>query len=264
MTGSLFEVDGEHFVPTELSVGPWSPDALHGGPVAALLARELESLDAPVPMRLVRLTAEFLRPVPLVPLWLLSQVMRDGAKVGMVEASLGRADNGQVLAVARGQRMRVADVDFDDGVTDVVPDLPSERADVGSMTLAHASHVSYHSQAVEHRFTSGMFGSVGPAFDWIRLEVPVVPGEDPTPWQRAAAAADFGNGLSSVVPFDGAAQFINSDLTVHLWREPVGEWVGLDVETRTSSTGIGTSDAALWDRGGRIGRSAQSLLLTRG
>jgi hypothetical protein len=35
--------------------------------------------------------------------------------------------------------------------------------------------------------------------------------------------------------------FINPDLTVHLWREPVGEWIGTDAVTRTSDSGIGMS-----------------------
>ena len=48
--------------------------------------------------------------------------------------------------------------------------------------------------------------------------------------------------------------FINPDLTVHLWREPVGEWIGSDAVTRTSDTGIGMAETALWDRGGRVGR----------
>lgn len=259
---SLFRPDGEHWVPTELSTGPWSAAALHGGPVAALLTRELERLEAPVPMRLARVTVELLRPVPLEPLWLTSEVIRPGAKVGLLEAALGRADDGQVLALARAQRIRATEVAFDDGATEQVPALPDE-ASVVPVAFSTGELVAYHSHAVEHRFVSGGLGRVGPAFDWMRLKVPVVPGEEPTGWQRAAALADFGNGLSAVVPPDGTSLFINPDLTVHLWREPVGEWVGLDAVTRTSGTGIGMAESALWDRDGRIGRSVQSLLLER-
>jgi len=50
---------------------------------------------------------------------------------------------------------------------------------------------------------------------------------------------------------------------VHLWRALVGEWVGLRSRTRTSSSGIGTSDSEVWDLDGRIGRGAQSLYLER-
>lgn len=36
-----------------------------------------------------------------------------------------------------------------------------------------------------------------------------VPTEQPSGWQRAVAAADFANGISAVVPFDGGATSIN-------------------------------------------------------
>jgi len=262
MAESLFvPVDADTFLPTELSIGPWSRDALHGGPVAALLVRELESLDAPCPMRLVRITVELTRPVPLEPLWMISQVVRPGAKVNIVEASMGRGDGAEVAKV-RGVRIRTEDVDFDDGTSDEVPPLPDTSAAPASLVAAEPGE-AYHSHAVEHRYTSGRFGTPGPTFDWIRLNVPVVPGEAPTGWQRAAAAADFGNGISAVTSFDGSSLFINPDLTVHLWREPEGDWIGLDAQTRTSPTGIGMAESAIWDRQGRVGRGVQSLLLDR-
>ncbi|MFN8028317.1 MAG: hypothetical protein U0W40_18720 [Acidimicrobiia bacterium] len=37
----------------------------------------------------------------------------------------------------------------------------------------------------------------GPSGMWMRLLVPVVAGEAPTPFQRVAAAADFGNALAA-------------------------------------------------------------------
>lgn len=258
---ALFVPHGDDWLPTAYSRGPWSPHSLHGGPVAALLTRAFERLEAPIPARLTRVTVELLRPVPLAPLRVTAEVLRPGAKVATLEATLTRVDDGQVLARARAQRIRTAQVEFPDGAEDDVPDLPEVASD-----LSHwpgASQIAFHSTAAEHRIVRGEFGRPGPVFDWVRLRVPVVPDEVPTGWQRAVATADFTNGLSAVVPFDGSTMFINPDLTVHLWREPVGEWVGTDAVTRTSSTGIGTSDATLYDRDGRIGRGMQSLLLDR-
>ena len=261
--GSLFLPDGDAWMPTELARGPWDPGACHGGPPAALLARALEALDAPVPMRLARVTVELLRPVPLVPLVVSAEVVRPGAKVGMLEATIARADDATVLVRARAQRIRTAEVDFDDDVEDRVPDLPDAAATARQMSPVGNDYDAYHNVGVEHRWVDGTFGVPGPAWDWLRLRAPVVPGEVPSGWQRAMAAADFGNGISAVVPFDGSALFINPDLTVHLWREPVGEWIGMESVTRTSATGIGMSDSAIWDRQGRVDRGAQSLLLDR-
>jgi hypothetical protein len=99
---------------------------------------------------------------------------------------------------------------------------------------------------------------------WIRLLVPLVPGEEPSGAQRAAAAADFGNGVSGGLPYDRYT-YINPDLTVHLMRPPVGEWIGMRSAsyygTANGSSGAGFAESALFDADGRLGRSVQSLIL---
>ena len=57
-------VEGDRFVPSDFARGPWSPDALHGGPVAALIGRAVEACPSDEPMHVARLTVELLRPVP--------------------------------------------------------------------------------------------------------------------------------------------------------------------------------------------------------
>jgi acyl-coenzyme A thioesterase PaaI-like protein len=268
------EGGGDVWEPTDLSRGPWDPGACHGGAPAALITRELERVawpstregDATIPMRLARVTIELVRPVPTRPLRISAEVVRPGRKVGLLEATLSTVDDGAVVAMARALRIRTADVALHDGgpggaaahgLDDVAPPLPPTASDVDT---AMADYVGFHNGGTEHRFVRGSFHVPGPVFDWIRLAVPVVPDEEPSPWQRASAAADFGNGIASSVGF-GEGLFINPDLTVHLWREPVGEWIGMESVMRTSNTGIGLSDSAMWDQQGRIGRGNQSLLL---
>ncbi len=89
----------------------------------------------------------------------------------------------------------------------------------------------------------------------------MVAGEDPSGLQRAAAAADFGNGVSQVLPPEYL--FINPDLTIHLARPVEGEWVCLRAATWPTGQGVGLAESAVWDRSGRVGRSCQSLLLDR-
>lgn len=260
---SLYVPSGDGWLPTDLCRGPWDRDALHGGAVSPLLVRELERLPALVPTRLARVTIELLRPVPVEPLVIEAEVIRDGKLVGLGDVTLATADEGTVVARARGLRIRTAEVAFADPPEEHVPELPDRDTDLADRSPGGGGYTAFHNTAVRHRFTRGMFGKIGPAFDWIRLAVPVVPDEEPTGWQRAAAAADFGNGISSLVDFDGTTMFINPDLTIHLWREPEGDWVGMDSVTHASGTGIGASDSAMWDQHGRIGRTNQSLLLDR-
>ena len=120
--------------------------------------------------------------------------------------------------------------------------------------------VAFHSDGTEHSLVQGSFGKLGPATDWIRLAVPVLPDVEPSPFQRVVAAADFLNGISSVVdPMQ--ATYINPDLTVTVHRLPVGEWVAVDAVTRFEDLGIGTAEADLYDEQGRLGRAVQTLLL---
>jgi hypothetical protein len=92
--------------------------------------------------------------------------------------------------------------------------------------------------------------------------VPLVLGEEPTPLQRLAAAADFPNGISAPLSF-AEWIFINPELTIHLDRPPAGEWFCVDAQTIIASGGVGTAEAVLFDERGRVGRAAQVLLVAR-
>lgn len=262
MADALFAaLSDDRFQPSELARGPWSPNALHGGPVAALLARSLERAEAPVPMHPARLTVELLRPVPLAPLTVRLEVSRPGRKVQLLDAFLHAGD--AEVARARMLRIRAAEVALPASLD--VPIAPSFAGPADSPPTPSprgGGIVAYHSHATEHRIARGVWGEPGPVVDWVRLRQPVVAGEAPSPLERVAAAADFGNGVSSVLPFPAYA-FINPDLTIHLHRLPVGEWVCLDAATLVSPHGVGLAESALWDERGRIGRSVQSLLIER-
>jgi len=256
---SLFEpVEGEGWQPTAYSRGPWAPDSLHGGPVAALLAREAESAGgAEVDWQPARLSVELLRPVPLAPLAVGATVTRPGRKVQLVDAAV-RSVGGDVLATARLLRIRRTP-EPDGAPVTTAGQVPPRGPEGLPRATPRIGELAFHSHGVEHRFAAGMIGVPGPATDWIRLRVPLVPGEDPSPLQRVAAAADFGNGISGVADF-GELLFINPDLTIHLHRLPAGEWVCLDAVTWMEDRGVALAESRLWDERGPLGRSLQSLL----
>lgn len=271
MADALFEVLDESadgaatFRATELGRGPWSPDALHGGPVAALLARCLETVPTAEPMHPARLTMELRYPVPLGPLAVRTRTVRAGKRVQVLDAEVVPAGGERVLAQMVLQQIRTHDlalpgyVDQTTGGYEAPP--PPTGAPSGPPEWDYP-HVAFHSHATEHRIVRGTWTGLGPTTDWIRLAVPVVAGEVPSPLQRVAAAADFGNGISAALPY-GEYAFINPDLSVHLYRLPAGEWVCLDAATYVSGDGVGQAECSLYDEQGRLGHSTQSLLLDR-
>jgi hypothetical protein len=262
---ALFQPDGAEVVPTEFARGPWTPDALHGGPVAALLARAVESVPSDEPMHVSRITVELLRPVPLAPLSVSTTVSRPGRKVQLVDARISSA--GRDVAWARALRIRLQPTDL--GTPEMTGPVPGVDAtavpgpdDGYSSPAPMAAYRAFHNAGAQLQYVAGVFSGRGPATVWVRLAVPVVPGEDPTPLQRAVAAADFGNGVSSELDFDHYV-FVNPDLTVYLHRPAVGEWICLDASTRIGIPGVAVAQSALWDVHGPIGRSVQSLIVER-
>jgi hypothetical protein len=263
VTEALFLRDGDSYLATELTRGPWVPDAQHGGPPSALLAREATHYANGADMLVTRLTVELLRPVPLAPLRTSARMLRPGKKVQLVEITLSASDTEVARAVAL--RIRRGDVSIPDqpGPSATGPQPPS----AGHTSLppwvatGEGGQLAFHSHAVEHRFVAGGFDGPGPSTDWIRLRVPLVAGEETPPLARVAAAADFGNGISWIVSRLDGYSFINPDLTIYLHRHPVGEWVCLEASTSLDSLGTGLAESRLWDERGPIGRSLQSLIL---
>jgi Thioesterase-like superfamily len=248
-------------VATDLSRGPWSPNALHGGPVGALLAGAVETADSGgSDFHVTRLTVELERPAPPhQPLMVNTVITRPGRKVQLVEATLTL--NGGVIARARALRIRRAVVAMPDE-----PLLVAESAPPNIGGIVHwartGEHLGFHNEACQHRFVEGMWGEPGPVTVWIRVAVPMVDDVPLTPLQRVVAAADFGNGVSAVLPWEQYS-FINPELTVHQHRSLQGEWVGMRAKSHIGPDGIGFAESELFDDAGRLGRSVQSLLIER-
>jgi hypothetical protein len=258
---TLFLPDGQYLVPTERARGPWSPLALHGGPVAALAARAAEGHAGGDEMQLARISLELLRPVPLAPLRISTVVVKPGRKAQLLDTVV-EADG---VEVAWSRALRIHRAPEDQRVRPTVPedDAPEPPDDVVSTPLMAEGLPAFHNQGMEMRYVNGRVNVPGPATVWFRLLCPVVQGEETSPWQRVAAAADFGNGVASELDF-ASSVFINPDLTISVHRPPVGEWVCLDARTRFGTPGIGAAESALWDVEGRIGRSVQSLVVEPG
>jgi Thioesterase-like superfamily len=252
---SFYEPDGDRFLSTELTRGPWDPDAQHAGPPAALVARELERLEDAEDFQVGRMTLEIMRAVPIAPLTVRAEVVRPGRSVQLIEATLSD-EEGEVMR-ARAWRLRTNEVEL--------PDLPRDPPPPGPEAGEHrdfpptGQDVGYHT-AMDYLFLDGAFMEQGPAKVWMRMRQPLVAGEEPSPLQRVLAAADSGNGVSQTLDFQRYL-FINVDLTVNLERLPQGEWVCLDAVTYPESNGIGLADTLLLDERGRIGRALQTLLI---
>ena len=256
---AFYEPLGDRYVATELTRGPWDPGAQHGGPPAALLGREIERVEGGEQFQIGRVTFEILRAVPIGPLRVEADVVRPGRSVQLIEASLSN-DDGELM-LARAWRLRTGAIELPtEAVTEPSPPPFPEKGSDGEL-FPFWTGVGYHT-AMEGRSGDGGIDEPGPATVWMRMRCPLVAGEEPTPLQRALVAADVGNGISAVLDWRRYL-FINVELTVHLERMPEGEWVCVDAVTLPQRSGVGTAESVLWDRKGRIGRAAQTLLVAQ-
>ena len=214
MSEAIFERHGDHFVATELARGPWDPGAQHGGAPAALLGGELERLDPDPDLRLVRLTYELLKPVPLGELYVETEIVRPGKRVQLLEATLTTPDRSPLV---KARALRVARAPLGAGT-------PAEEAPAAPETARTATSRwdprSLPGGAVELRYVQGSPQDLGPRTVWFRLKVPVIAGEQPTPLQRLLVAADFPNGIAQAVLFDTEGRIGRALQSLYVARVP--------------------------------------------
>jgi hypothetical protein len=100
----------------------------------------------------------------------------------------------------------------------------------------------------------------GPATVWMRSLVPLLPGERLSGTTHLMTCVDSASGVSAVLdPEDWT--FMNTEITVSVLREPVGEWVCVQAETTLAPTSVGIATSSVHDEKGLVARSTQTLLV---
>jgi hypothetical protein len=252
MTEAFFVPDGDAWLATTHTRGPWSPTHQHGGPPAALIAHVVEA--AAPDLAITRLAVDFLRPVPIDRLRVRLDPLRDGSKVRRWIGLLLHGETVVAHAVITLVRREAISVK---PLADA-PALPPPEASRPFQFPFFREPRGYHT-AMETRLARGEFGS-GRAAVWMRQRVPLVPDAPPSPLGRVLVAADSGSGVSAAI--DHRLQSaVNADLTVAVARPLEGEWVGLDAVSIYEPSGIGLADTRICDARGTVGRVLQGLVL---
>lgn len=259
MSDSFFTTDdGQWFQPTEHTRGPWDEHACHAGPPTGLLARAVEQLFPE--HRLSRLTVNLQRPVPFSGFRIQASIARQGRTVCLSEASLLDRD-GRCVITAAGMHLKPSE-----------PwDFPTQQRDMGqpddalpgSFPIRQTLHElpAFNGCGVAVRYPAGQNSQPGPTRAWMKT-VPLLNDEMASPFQRICPLADCGNAFGRNAEPDDIT-FMNTDLTLVLHRDPVGEWLGTESINYWEPNGIGLADALLFDANGPVGRAMQTLVLRR-
>ncbi len=259
---ALYQREDDAFVGSLGTQSSWNPGAQAGGAVLALLGHVLEDVPTLVRMSLSRITVDLVRPVPIgEPLWIDHVVIREGKIIQVVDSVVRSARSECV----RARTLRIRDEDLtggdvpastadDRGLIDSLP-APRELPSTGDFAgvagfLGSGAELRRNAEPVD-----------GPSIVWVRLRVPVVAGEAVRPTSRVTAPMDCVN-LIGVNGLPGSTTAINPDVSAHVVRPPVGEWVGLVGDTRfAGSVGHGFSMGMLVDADGVFGATSTSQVV---
>ncbi|NPC97134.1 acyl-CoA thioesterase domain-containing protein [Nocardioides sp. zg-DK7169] len=255
----LDEATGE-LLATDLAASMWGENHLHGVAVSGAMARALEHRVAELgraDLRPARYTVDLFRPATTDPCVVRTEVVREGNRLCLVDATYLQDD----VAVARASGLFLRATGSTAGETwspgsgaesDLVPP-PLEIAPVTTeahVPFIHSDDVGWSQDFTQHQNASRKQSwSTGPS---------VVVGEAPTPFQAVASLAD---GASLVTNWGSlGVEHINTDITLVLAREPDGVSIGLAATDRREDGGIAVGTAAVFDRSGRLGTVVVSAL----
>ena len=256
-TTPFFHLEGDWYLGNDGARGPWTADGCHGGPAAAAVARTAE-LAVP-DKQISRLTLDLFRPVPVSGFRVQAEVGRNGRRVATVALTvLDRSDR----ACATASALFIATSDIGPVLTSAWVPPDRQTACATEFPLVQRGHgLPTFADAVELMVPEPGPFTPGPNTLWMRTPA-LIEGEVPSAFQVICPLADCGNSLSRNEEARSTT-FINPDLSIHMHRAPVSEWIGASFVSRWERSSIGLSTAILFDDEGPIGTAQQSLLLQR-
>ena len=253
---SYFErVGANRFRPTSHTGGAWSTAEQHFSPLAGLLTHAVHRFVAArgTDSRVdARLSFDILGTVAIEEFDVTVDVVRPGKTVELVEA----------VAQARGRAFVRARI------------WRLERRDTGAIAGGQAEPLPPAAHGVPWALASvwpgGYIASLdvrgvgkrtpGRATVWIRTPIALVAGESASDVARYVGLLDTANGIA--VRFPPETWFYpNVDLTVSFYRQPRGEWVGLDTTVVFGPEGQGVTSTTLHDETGPVGIATQTLTI---
>ncbi|WP_336952526.1 thioesterase family protein [Sphingobium aromaticivastans] len=243
-----------HFMPTRHVGGAWNLAEQHVAPAMGLLIDAIESDHAARRtdrLQVARLSYDIWGTIPMEAVSIDVTVLRPGRTIELVEARL--CHGGRPAILLRAWLTQAYD---SAGIAAVrFPAMPPPDA----MPAWSPSSL----------WPGGFIASVevrraqeqpGRARCWVRSPLALLHGEAVSETARTMGLVDIANGLTPLVS-PAEVAFPNLDLTAHFFRQPKGEWIGLDISVSGGALGIGLTHSILHDADGPVGAISQSLTI---
>ncbi len=240
------------FRPTVHVGGGWDPNEQHIAPSIGLLAHVIEADFASRrndDLRLGRLSVDILGVMPMESIDVSVKVLRPGRTIELVEARMSQSGRDAVVARA----WLTARYDTTGVQGSAFPSLPAP----GTMDRFNMSEVWPGGFVRSAQIWRNAI-EVGRVQFWLRSDVKLLAGESVSPSAHLLRLIDVANGVASRKAHTEVA-FPNLDLTVSLFRAPLGELTGLDTTASFGPDGAGLTHSVIHDEVGPVGVYTQFL-----
>ncbi|SEE11706.1 Thioesterase-like superfamily protein [Arthrobacter alpinus] len=237
------------------SQGAWNDHEQHMAPVTGIMIHALEQYQPRADMRLARFSFDILGLIPAGEFTIETMMLRPGRTIELLQAEL--IADGRVAVRATAWRLQKGDTAAVEAYEDEPMGSLAAAVPWDGMSMWPGGFI----RSIEARINPGHRPGRGRA--WLRSPYTMLDGGAPTSaLVRLLGLADSANGISArVEPMPGGWMFPNVDLSIHIYREPDGEWLGLDTHVTMSGDGVGLTSTVLNDHKGPFARSEQILTI---
>ncbi|GAA3090059.1 thioesterase family protein [Streptomyces rectiviolaceus] len=254
-TGSYYEPIDEHrYKPTPHVGGAWASDEQHFSPLGGLIVHAIDRHLAARPdsgLVLSRISFDILGRPALDECEIRVETIRPGRTIELLEAVVLMADR----PVVRARAWLLASIDTGavaggGGAERLTPPEALEPWPMASLWPGgYIASLDVRPLAPPQP---------GRTTAWISTDLDLVAGQTASTLASYIALVDTANGIA-VREQPTAWMFPNVDLTVHLHRQPEGDWTGLDTTVAFGPTGQGITSTVLHDITGPVGHAQQML-----
>ncbi|MBC7300340.1 MAG: thioesterase family protein [Nocardia sp.] len=254
-TSYFHRVGAHRFVPTAHAGGAWDIDEQHFSPLGGLIVHEIQRTRAQQQrpaLAMSRISFDILGRIAFGEFDIDVRTIRPGRTIELVEATVTIA--GRSVVSARAWFLSTQD---SAAVAGGEPERLPDPEPLPSWPLSAVWPGGYIA-SIDTRAVG--IPQPGRTAAWVHSSMDLVSAEPVDPLASYIALVDTANGIA-VRQEPTKWMFPNVDLTVHLYRQPEGEWTGLDTTVTFGHTGQGLTSTVLHDIRGPVGVAEQILTL---
>lgn len=232
--------------------GTWNPHEQHMAPATGILVAELEEFQPRPDMRMARVSLDIHGIIHGGEFEVVTRMIRPGRTIELIEAEM--ISHGRTCIVARAWRLKTLDSAAVTALEDLTLTGPEGHPSWEISAMWPGGYIAGLELRVasDHRPGKGVV--------WMRNPFEMINGHETSAMVRLLGMVDTANGVAPRVdPSRDAWMFPNVDLQIHMYRGPVGQWLGIEAQQSFGDDGIGLTSSVLHDIHGPFGRSEQIL-----